>query len=56
VIAAGQHVDSIAEQLIGELRSDAEASGRVFAVGDGQVDFFTCDDIAQMPGDNAAPW
>ncbi len=55
VIAAGEHVQAVAEQLIGELRRDAEAAGGVFGVGDGQIDFFGGDDVAQMAGNHAAP-
>ena len=54
VIAAGQHVNAVTEQFIGQRRSDAEASGRVFAVGDGQVNVCFGDDSAQLPGHNLA--
>lgn len=55
MIAAGEDVDAVAEQLIGKLRRDAEASGGIFPVGDGQVDFFSGDDVAQVSGYNAPP-
>ena len=38
VIAGGDDVDAEFEQLLGDLRSDAEAAGGVFAVGDGEID------------------
>ena len=55
MIAAGQHVEAVTEQLVGQLRRDAEASGGVFGVGDGKVDFFRRDDFLQMTGHNMAP-
>jgi hypothetical protein len=42
----------VTEQVIGELRRNAEASGGVFGVGDGKVDFFGSDDFLQMAGDD----
>ena len=38
VIAGGEDVDAEVEKLVDDLRSDAEAAGGVFAVGDNQVD------------------
>jgi len=55
VIAAREDVDAVAEELVGELRGDAEAAGGVFAVGDGQVDVFGRDDGGEMAGDQASP-
>ena len=51
VIAGGDDVQAVVEQFVGELGRDAEPAGGVFTVGDGQVDFFGGDNVAQMPRD-----
>jgi hypothetical protein len=38
VVAEREHVDAGREQLVGELRSDPDAVGDVFSVGDDEVD------------------
>jgi len=38
VIAGGEHVDPQAEEIVGDLGSQAETSGRILAVGDYQID------------------
>ena len=50
VVAAGEHVEPVAEQLIGKLRRNAEASGRIFSVGDRKIDFFGGDDFLSGGG------
>jgi hypothetical protein len=54
VIAAGENVDAEAENLLGELRGDAESARRVLAVGDGQIDVFVRDDFTKMLRDEVA--
>ena len=52
MIAAGEHVDAEAEQIVGQLRRDAEAAGGVFAIGDREMNVFGFYDRLQMTGDN----
>jgi hypothetical protein len=54
VITAGEHVEAVAEQLVGKLRRDAEPSGGVFGVGDRKVDVFLGDDVFKMLRDDAS--
>jgi len=49
VIAAGQDIDAVSEQLIGQRRRDAESARGVFAIGDGQMNVLGSDDRARMP-------
>src|ERR1041385_9121547 len=44
VIPARHHVNAVLEQIVGDVRREAEAGRRVFRVGD--------DEINLMPGDN----
>jgi hypothetical protein len=55
VVAAGEDVEAVAEQLVGELRGDAEPAGGVFGVGDAEVDFFGLDDVFEVARDKAPP-
>jgi hypothetical protein len=55
VIAAGKHVEPVAKQLVGKLRSDAESACGIFSVGDAEVDFFGSDDVFEMTRDQASP-
>jgi hypothetical protein len=54
MIAAGEHVQAVAKQFFGKLRGDAETAGRIFGVGDTEVDVFGGNDVAKMPCDNTA--
>ena len=54
VVAAGDHVDAVPEDLVGELRRDPESGRSVLAVGDGQMDILGDYDFGQMPGHHAA--
>jgi hypothetical protein len=38
VVAAADHVDAGGEEFVTDLRGDAEAAGRVLAVGNREVD------------------
>jgi hypothetical protein len=49
VIAAGQHVHAVSEQLVGQRRSNAKSAGGVLPIGDGQMDVLRGHDPAQMP-------
>ena len=51
VIAAGQDVETVSEQVLGELRSNAESARGVFRIGDRQIDFFRRNDLFEMPRD-----
>ena len=42
------------EQILGNGRRDPESTGRVFGVGDGDIDALRFDDVLQVVGDNAA--
>ena len=42
------------EEFFGDRRSDAEAAGGIFGVGDGQVDVVGLLDVLQMIGYNLA--
>jgi hypothetical protein len=55
MIPAGEDVDSVAEQLLSELRCDPESACGIFAVGDGEVDFFRRDNLFQVPRDKIPP-
>src|SRR5262249_26409073 len=55
MIAAGEDIGPIPEQLVRELRGYTEPAGSVFAVGDGEVDAFAVDNLRQASGDNASP-
>ncbi len=54
VIAGGEDVHAIAEQLLGQRWSNPESPGGVFTVGDGQMDIFGSYDFADIPGDQTA--
>ncbi len=45
----------MAEQLLGKLWRDPESARRIFAVGDGEVDFFRRDNLLQVPRDKVPP-
>ena len=45
VIAGGHDVDPEIEQLVRELRSDAEPGGGIFAVGNDQIDGILLDEF-----------
>ena len=47
VVAAGDDVHAIGEQVVGDFRGDTEAGGGVFAVGDHEVDLAVRDEISQ---------
>jgi hypothetical protein len=53
VVAAGEDVDAVAEDLVGKCGGDAESAGRVFGVRDSQMDIFSSDDFFEVPGDQA---
>jgi hypothetical protein len=55
VIATGEDVDSVPEQLLGKLRRNSESARGIFAIGDGQVDFFRRDNLFQVPRDKIPP-
>jgi hypothetical protein len=55
MIAGSEHIQAHGEQLFGDGGSDAEAAGRVFGVGDGEVDVVGGLDVLEMIGDNVAP-
>ena len=54
VIAAGHHLNAVAEQIVGEVGRDAESGRRVFAVGDDEVDLVMPDEGGQAPADQLA--
>ena len=56
VVAAGEDVDAVVKQFVGQSRGDAEAGGGVFAVGDDQVDLPLRDDVGQAIADDLASW
>ena len=51
VVAGGDDVDAVAEQILGKLGRDAETAGGVFAIGDREVDIFGGDDFLEVPRD-----
>ena len=54
VIAGGDDIDIEFEQLFGERGRDAEAGGRVLAIGDDQVDHLIAHDARQFFFDDGA--
>ena len=54
MVAGGDDIDAIAEDFIGELRSDAESARGIFAVGNGEVDILAGDQSGQVPRDNSS--
>jgi hypothetical protein len=54
VVPRGNHVDVEFEQLLGQRRSDPEASSRVLAIRDDQVDGVIADNPGQPILDNVA--
>jgi len=54
VIAAGEDVDAVVEEFVGEARGDAETGGGIFAVGDDQIDFLLSDDVGEALADDVA--
>ena len=50
MIAAGDHVDALRKQLLGQARRDAEACGGVFPIGHHQIRAALRHDIGQMVG------
>jgi hypothetical protein len=55
MVAAGEDLDSVTEQLLSQLRRDPESARRIFAIGDGEVDLFRRDNLFQMPRDKIPP-
>ena len=51
MIAGGQDVEPVAEQILGQLRRDPESARGIFRVGDRQMNVFRRDDVFQMPRD-----
>src|SRR5665213_630171 len=49
VIAGGEHVQPEVKHFFSQLRSDAEPSGRVLDVRDGEMNFLRRHDVFQMP-------
>ncbi len=47
VVAAGEHLDAEAEQFFGDFRSDAEAGGGIFAVGDDQINLLVLHKVGE---------
>ncbi len=54
VVAGGEHVGAHVEDLLGELRGQAEASGGIFGVDDGEVDRVRLADVADVLADDFA--
>ena len=55
VVAGGEHIRADFEEFLGDGRRDAEPSGGILGVGDGQVDPVGGDDVLQMVGSDAPP-
>ena len=55
VIAGGDYIDAQFEQFFGERRSDAEAAGRIFAVGDHEIDGVIFHEPRQAVLDDVSP-
>ncbi len=56
MVAAGQDVDSQAEEFLGDLGRDAETARGVFAVGYAEIDLVLLEDVFQVVGDNGAAY
>jgi hypothetical protein len=56
MIAGGEDVQTEGEQLFGDGWSDAETTGCVFAISDGEVDAIGCLDVLKVVGDDVAAW
>ena len=54
MVAAGDDVDAVREQVVGDFGSDAEAGGGIFAVGDDEVDLAVRDEVGQAIADDLA--
>jgi hypothetical protein len=54
MIATGQDVQPVIEQIVGQLRRDSESAGRVFGIGDAQVDLFRIDDLFEILCDDTS--
>jgi hypothetical protein len=56
MIAAGQNVQPVIEQVVSQLRRDSESASRVFGIRDAQVYVFRSDDLFEMLSDNTPAW
>jgi len=54
VVASGQHVRAQVKQVVGNLRSHAEAAGRVFGIHDDQIDGIGRDHVPDVLMHNLA--
>jgi hypothetical protein len=62
VIAAGHHVHAVLEEVVGQIRRDAESGGGVLDVGDDKIDLMMRDErrkaapheLASRPADDVA--
>jgi hypothetical protein len=54
MIAGGQNIEAIAEQLVGQLRIDPKTTGGVLDIRDRQVDVLRRCDVFEMPRNHAA--
>jgi hypothetical protein len=54
VVAGGEDVGAEVEELVGDLRGEAEAAGGVLRVDDGELDVVGLADVADVLADDAA--
>src|SRR4030095_15475582 len=56
VIAAGHHIDAVLEEVIGDVRRDAEPGSRVLHVRDDEIDPMMCHQRTQPATDELPSW
>ena len=54
MVPAGEDVDAVLQEVVGDFGGDAEAGGGVFAIGDDQVDLALRDEIGETIANDLA--
>ena len=56
MVAAGEHIDAVGEELLEYRGGHAESPGRVFTVGDGEVHVAAVNETVEVLGHSPAAW